>query len=36
MGIAVLSFVIWMIAGAEFEFALSIGIAVLVISCLVP
>ena len=33
MTIALLTAVIWLIAGAEFEFALSCGIAVLVISC---
>jgi Cu+-exporting ATPase len=33
IGIAVLAAVIWFISGAPFEFALSIGIAVLVISC---
>jgi len=33
IGIAVAAAVIWMIAGATFEFALSIGIAVLIISC---
>jgi Cu+-exporting ATPase len=33
MVIAFAAFVIWLLAGASFEFALSIGIAVLVISC---
>jgi len=33
IGIAVLSFIIWMIARAGFEFSLSVGIAILVISC---
>ena len=33
MGIALLSAVIWLLAGQNFEFAMSIGIAVLVISC---
>ncbi len=33
IGIAVLATVIWLISGETFEFALSIGIAVLVISC---
>lgn len=33
IGIAVLAAVVWLIAGATFEFALSTGIAVLVISC---
>lgn len=33
IGIAILASVIWLIAGASPEFALSIGIAVLVISC---
>lgn len=33
MAIAAAAFIIWLIAGATFEFALSIGIAVLVISC---
>lgn len=33
IGIAVLAAVIWLITGATLEFALSIGIAVLVISC---
>ena len=33
MVIAFAAFLIWLIAGASFEFALSIGIAVLVISC---
>lgn len=33
IGIAVVSFLAWMIAGEGFEFALSIGICVLVISC---
>lgn len=33
MVIALVAFVIWLMAGATFEFALSIGIAVLVISC---
>lgn len=33
MGIALLTGVIWLLAGAEFEFALSCAIAVLVISC---
>ena len=31
--IAILSFVVWLIAGQSFEFALSTGIAVLVVSC---
>ncbi|MEG0509249.1 MAG: heavy metal translocating P-type ATPase [Eubacterium sp.] len=33
MGIAVLSFGIWLLLGYDFSFALSMGIAVLVISC---
>ncbi len=33
ISIAVLAVIIWLISGASFEFALSIGIAVLVISC---
>jgi Cu+-exporting ATPase len=33
ISIAVLSTIIWLLTGAPFEFALSIGIAVLVISC---
>ena len=33
ISIAILSFIIWLITGAAFEFALSIGISVLVISC---
>lgn len=33
IGIALLAAVIWLLAGAGFEFALSIGISVLVISC---
>lgn len=33
IGISILSFVVWMLLGQTFEFALSIGIAVLVISC---
>lgn len=33
IGIAILCFFGWIIAGATFEFAMSIGIAVLVISC---
>lgn len=33
IGIAVLAAIIWLVAGASFEFALSTGIAVLVISC---
>jgi len=33
IAIAVISTIVWLIAGATFEFALSIGIAVLVISC---
>ncbi|MCI9597607.1 MAG: heavy metal translocating P-type ATPase [Firmicutes bacterium] len=33
IGIAVLATIIWLVAGASFEFALSTGIAVLVISC---
>ncbi len=33
IGIALLAFVIWMICGAEFSFALNMGISVLVISC---
>ena len=33
IGIAIIAAVIWLIAGAGFEFALSIGISVLVISC---
>ncbi len=33
MSIAAAAFIIWLIAGASFEFALSTGIAVLVISC---
>lgn len=33
IGIAILATIIWLLAGASIEFALSIGIAVLVISC---
>ncbi len=33
IGIALLAAIIWLIAGAGFEFAMSVGIAVLVISC---
>lgn len=33
IGIAILAAIVWLIAGATFEFALSTGIAVLVISC---
>lgn len=33
MGIALIAVIIWLLSGATFEFALSIGIAVLVISC---
>ena len=33
MGIAVVTFVVWMLCGAEFDFAFSRGISVLVISC---
>lgn len=33
IGIAVLAAIVWLVAGASFEFALSTGIAVLVISC---
>lgn len=33
IAIAVLSFIIWLIAGKSLEFALSVGIAVLVVSC---
>ncbi len=33
MGIALVTFIIWMITGAEFESALSFGVTVLVISC---
>lgn len=33
MGIALLSAIVWLLAGATFEFALTTGIAVLVISC---
>ncbi len=33
IGIAVISTIVWLIMGATFEFALSIGIAVLVVSC---
>lgn len=33
IGIAIISAVVWYLLGASFEFALSIGIAVLVISC---
>ena len=33
IGIAILSFAVWMLLGHTFEFSLSIGIAVLVISC---
>lgn len=33
IGVAVLATVIWLLTGATFEFALSIGISVLVISC---
>lgn len=33
IGIALLTFIIWLITGADFSFALSRGIAVLVVSC---
>lgn len=33
MGIAAVAFLIWLMAGSTFEFAVSIGISVLVISC---
>lgn len=33
MAISVITFIVWMIIGAEFSFALSMGITVLVISC---
>lgn len=33
MAIATLAFVVWLVAGASFEFALTTGISVLVISC---
>ncbi len=33
MTIAAAAFIIWLVAGADLEFALSVGIAVLVISC---
>ena len=33
IGIAILAFIYWILVGQSFEFALSIGIAVLVISC---
>ncbi|MDO4555322.1 MAG: heavy metal translocating P-type ATPase [Lachnospiraceae bacterium] len=33
IGIAILSAVVWLFTGATFEFALSIGISVLVVSC---
>ncbi len=33
MGIAAAAFIVWMIAGAEFSFALNMAISVLVISC---
>lgn len=33
IGIAVLTFAIWLLSGASFEFSMSCGIAVLVISC---
>ena len=33
IGIALVTFVIWLLSGASFEFAMSCGIAVLVISC---
>lgn len=33
MGIALVTFIVWLLAGAEFEFAMSCAIAVLVISC---
>ena len=33
IGIALLTAIVWMISGAGFEFAMSAGIAVLVISC---
>lgn len=33
MGIAVVAFIVWMLCGAEFDFAFSRGISVLVISC---
>lgn len=33
IGIAILAAIVWLISGATFEFALSTGIAVLVISC---
>ncbi len=33
IGIAVVTFIIWMLCGKSFDFALSLGISVLVISC---
>ncbi len=33
IGIAVIATIVWLVMGATFEFALSIGIAVLVVSC---
>lgn len=33
IGIAIVTFVVWLLSGAEFEFAMSCAIAVLVISC---
>lgn len=33
MGIALIAFVVWLLLGESFDFALSIGIAVLVVSC---
>ncbi len=33
IGIAIIAFIVWMILGKGFEFAFSVGVAVLVISC---
>ena len=33
IGIAIVTFIVWLASGADFEFAMSCGIAVLVISC---
>ena len=33
IGIAIVTFILWLASGADFEFAMSCGIAVLVISC---
>ena len=33
IGIAIVTFIVWLAGGADFEFAMSCGIAVLVISC---